>query len=85
VPPSVIDQFTHEALSVLWADATRAHAPYFRRRAAFRTLSALAKSSLTSTPGARRGVEAAAAAPLRRRCRPPTRCCAIELPLFRMD
>lgn len=51
IPQSVVDQFTHEALSVLWVDATREVSPYFKRKAAFRTLSALAKSSMVCSPG----------------------------------
>lgn len=51
MPSGVVDEFTHEALSVLWTDALKEGSPFFRRKAALRTLSALAKSSLVCTPG----------------------------------
>jgi hypothetical protein len=44
------DQFEYEDLSKLWTDVTQDNATHYQRAAAFRTLSALARASMTSDP-----------------------------------
>ena len=49
-PVRATDQFEYEDLSKLWADVLQDNATHYQRAAAFRSLSALARASMTSDP-----------------------------------
>uniref|UniRef100_A0A383W189 SH3 domain-containing protein n=1 Tax=Tetradesmus obliquus TaxID=3088 RepID=A0A383W189_TETOB len=50
LPPTATDTFEYSALDTLWADVKSESVTHYQRSAAFRTLAALSRSSLSSDP-----------------------------------